>query len=126
MPRQIITTTDAPSSPLYSQGVKAGPHVLVSGMVGIDPGTGSLTGTRSRVRPGRRWRTARPFSADPLRRQARRRTAQAARLDPDDRLHRLTRGSTHERTVPTATRNVTPGSRQSSGPSLQIGQVPGP
>jgi enamine deaminase RidA (YjgF/YER057c/UK114 family) len=44
MPRQIITTTDAPSSPLYSQGVKAGPHVLVSGMVGIDPGTGSLAG----------------------------------------------------------------------------------
>ena len=34
MPRQIITTANAPSSPLYSQGVKAGPHVLVSGIVG--------------------------------------------------------------------------------------------
>ena len=44
MPRQIITTSNAPSSPLYSQGVKAGPHVFVSGMVGIDPGTGRLTG----------------------------------------------------------------------------------
>jgi reactive intermediate/imine deaminase len=44
MPRQIITTANAPSSPLYSQGVKAGPHVFVSGMVGIDPGTGRLTG----------------------------------------------------------------------------------
>ena len=44
MPRQIITTADAPSSPLYSQGVKAGPHVLVSGIVGIDPNTGSLVG----------------------------------------------------------------------------------
>ena len=44
MPRQIITTANAPSSPLYSQGVKAGPHVLVSGIVGIDPGTGSLAG----------------------------------------------------------------------------------
>ena len=44
MPRQIITTTDAPSSPLYSQGVKAGPHLLVSGIVGIDPSTGSLAG----------------------------------------------------------------------------------
>jgi 2-iminobutanoate/2-iminopropanoate deaminase len=44
MPRQIITTTNAPGSPLYSQGVKAGPYVLVSGMVGIDPGTGSLAG----------------------------------------------------------------------------------
>jgi 2-iminobutanoate/2-iminopropanoate deaminase len=44
MPRQIITTANAPSSPLYSQGVKAGPHVLVSGIVGIDPVTGSLAG----------------------------------------------------------------------------------
>jgi enamine deaminase RidA (YjgF/YER057c/UK114 family) len=44
MPRQIITTANAPSSPLYSQGVKAGPHVLVSGIVGIDPRTGTLAG----------------------------------------------------------------------------------
>ena len=44
MPRQIITTAKAPSSPLYSQAVKAGPHVLVSGIVGIDPDTGSLAG----------------------------------------------------------------------------------
>ena len=44
MPRQIITTADAPSSPLYSQAVKAGPYVLVSGIVGIDPATGSLAG----------------------------------------------------------------------------------
>jgi reactive intermediate/imine deaminase len=44
MPRQIIATANAPASPLYSQGVKAGPHVLVSGMVGIDPSTGSLAG----------------------------------------------------------------------------------
>ena len=42
MARQIITTANAPSSPLYSQGVKAGPQVLVSGIVGIDPSTGSL------------------------------------------------------------------------------------
>ena len=44
MPRQIIVTTNAPSSPLYSQGVKAGPHVLVSGIVGIDPSTGRMAG----------------------------------------------------------------------------------
>jgi hypothetical protein len=44
MPRQIITTANAPGSPLYSQGVKAGPHVLVSGIVGIVPSTGSLAG----------------------------------------------------------------------------------
>lgn len=44
MPRQIITTANAPSSPLYSQAVKAGPHLLVSGTTGIDPATGSLAG----------------------------------------------------------------------------------
>src|SRR5215472_14212871 len=44
MPRQIIMTANAPSSPLYSQGVKAGPLVVVSGIVGIDPSTGSLAG----------------------------------------------------------------------------------
>ena len=44
MTRQIITTANAPGSPLYSQGIKAGPHVLVSGTVGIDSSTGSLAG----------------------------------------------------------------------------------
>jgi 2-iminobutanoate/2-iminopropanoate deaminase len=44
MPRQIIMTANAPSSPFYSQGVKAGPYVLVSGIVGMNPGTGSLAG----------------------------------------------------------------------------------
>jgi reactive intermediate/imine deaminase len=44
MPRQIITTADAPSSPLYSQAVKAGPQVSLSGTGGIDPRTGSLAG----------------------------------------------------------------------------------
>jgi reactive intermediate/imine deaminase len=42
MARQIITTANAPSSPLYSQGVKAGPQVFVSGTAGIDPSTGRL------------------------------------------------------------------------------------
>lgn len=36
MPRQIVKTADAPSSPLYSQAVRAGPLVIVSGTVGID------------------------------------------------------------------------------------------
>ena len=44
MPRQIITTPDAPSSPLYSQAVRAGTHVYVSGTVGVDMGTGAIAG----------------------------------------------------------------------------------
>src|ERR1700758_2059393 len=44
MPPEVIATANAPSSPLYSQGVKAGPLVFVSGMAGIDPNTGTLVG----------------------------------------------------------------------------------
>jgi reactive intermediate/imine deaminase len=42
--REVISTPSAPSSPLYSQGIKAGPHLLLSGIVGINPSTGSLVG----------------------------------------------------------------------------------
>jgi reactive intermediate/imine deaminase len=42
--RQIITASAAPSSPLFSQAVQAGPFVLTSGLVGIDPATGELAG----------------------------------------------------------------------------------
>ena len=42
--RETISTPDAPSSPLYSQGVRAGGAVYVSGMVGIDVGSGNLAG----------------------------------------------------------------------------------
>ena len=44
MPRQIITTDDAPRSPLYSQGVRAGSQVFVSGTTGIDASTGTFAG----------------------------------------------------------------------------------
>ena len=44
MPRQIIITANAPSSPLYSQGVKAGPYIFISGTVGIDPSTAKMAG----------------------------------------------------------------------------------
>ncbi len=44
MPRRIITTANAPSSPLYSQGVVAGSQVFVSGTTGIHPRTGRLAG----------------------------------------------------------------------------------
>jgi 2-iminobutanoate/2-iminopropanoate deaminase len=42
--RHAITTTNAPSSPLYSQAVKAGDFVYVSGLVGVDVTTGALAG----------------------------------------------------------------------------------
>jgi 2-iminobutanoate/2-iminopropanoate deaminase len=42
--REVISTSSAPTSPLYSQGVRAGGHVYVSGLVGIDVATGSLAG----------------------------------------------------------------------------------
>ena len=42
--RRVIATVDAPASPLYSQAVKAGDFIFVSGLVGIDVGTGALAG----------------------------------------------------------------------------------
>jgi 2-iminobutanoate/2-iminopropanoate deaminase len=42
--REIVSTANAPGSPLYSQAVKAGQHVYVSGLVGIDVATGGLAG----------------------------------------------------------------------------------
>lgn len=43
--REVISTADAPSSPLYSQAVKAGNHIYVSGLVGLDIGAGKLAGS---------------------------------------------------------------------------------
>ena len=42
--REVFNTPNAPSSPLYSQAVKAGQHIYVSGLVGIDVSTGNLVG----------------------------------------------------------------------------------
>ncbi|MDX6481215.1 MAG: hypothetical protein QOG85_1725 [Gaiellaceae bacterium] len=42
--RQVISAAGPPSSPLFSQAVKAGPFVFTSGLVGIDPATGELAG----------------------------------------------------------------------------------
>lgn len=43
-PRQIISTPNAPRSPLFSQGVRAGSQIFVSGTTGTDLGTGRLAG----------------------------------------------------------------------------------
>jgi 2-iminobutanoate/2-iminopropanoate deaminase len=42
--REVLRTDAAPTSPLYSQGVKVGSHIHVSGLVGIDVATGRLAG----------------------------------------------------------------------------------
>jgi 2-iminobutanoate/2-iminopropanoate deaminase len=44
MTKQLISTEQAPRSPLYSQGVRAGSMIYVSGMAGIDPATGQVAG----------------------------------------------------------------------------------
>jgi 2-iminobutanoate/2-iminopropanoate deaminase len=43
--REIIKTPNAPSSPLFSQAVKAGQHIYVSGLVGVDVSTAKLAGS---------------------------------------------------------------------------------
>jgi 2-iminobutanoate/2-iminopropanoate deaminase len=44
MPRVIVSTDDAPRSPVYSQAVKAGGLVYVSGQGPFHPATGELVG----------------------------------------------------------------------------------
>jgi 2-iminobutanoate/2-iminopropanoate deaminase len=44
MTKTVIATPHATSSPLYSQGIRVGPTIYVSGMVGIDTATGALAG----------------------------------------------------------------------------------
>jgi 2-iminobutanoate/2-iminopropanoate deaminase len=44
MKRQIISTPDAPKSPLYSQAVKVGPTIYVTGVPGLDPQTNKVAG----------------------------------------------------------------------------------
>ena len=42
--REIIRTPDAPQSPLYSQAVKVGHTIYLTGVPGIDPKTKSVAG----------------------------------------------------------------------------------
>lgn len=44
MKRQIIHTPDAPSSTLYSQAVKVGPTIWLTGVAGLDPKTNKVAG----------------------------------------------------------------------------------
>ena len=45
MKKQIVKTDEAPSSPLYSQAVRVGSTIYVSGTAGIDVATKQLAGT---------------------------------------------------------------------------------
>ncbi len=42
--REVVFTPEVPSSPLYSQAVRVGPHVFVSGLIGMDLRIGALAG----------------------------------------------------------------------------------
>ena len=44
MPREIISTPDAPEYPSYSQAVRAGNTIHVAGTIGVDVATGRLAG----------------------------------------------------------------------------------
>ena len=44
MPREIVSTADAPASPMFSQAVKAGSLLILSGIVGVDPVSGTIAG----------------------------------------------------------------------------------
>ena len=44
MTRHIIRTPDAPNSALFSQAIKVGSTIYMSGIAGIDPGTNQLAG----------------------------------------------------------------------------------
>jgi 2-iminobutanoate/2-iminopropanoate deaminase len=44
MTRQIIQTPAAPKSALFSQAIKVGSNIYLSGIVGIDPATNQLAG----------------------------------------------------------------------------------
>jgi 2-iminobutanoate/2-iminopropanoate deaminase len=45
MAGQIVTTKDAPQSPLYAQGIRVGAQIWVSGMTGLDPASGQMAGS---------------------------------------------------------------------------------
>jgi 2-iminobutanoate/2-iminopropanoate deaminase len=44
MPREVISTPEAPEYPSYSQAVKVGDTIYVAGTIGVDVATGELAG----------------------------------------------------------------------------------
>ncbi|WP_433064167.1 RidA family protein [Dactylosporangium sp. CS-033363] len=48
MPKEVISTPDAPQFSAYSQAVRAGDTIYVAGTVGVDVATGELAGATVR------------------------------------------------------------------------------
>jgi 2-iminobutanoate/2-iminopropanoate deaminase len=44
MPREVISTPEAPEYPSYSQAVEVGDTIYVAGTIGVDVATGELAG----------------------------------------------------------------------------------
>lgn len=45
MKKEIIRTSNAPGSPVFSQAVKVGSTVYLSGIIGLDPATARMSGS---------------------------------------------------------------------------------
>jgi len=52
MDKKVIYSAGAPSSPLYSQAVKAGNFIYLSGFVGLNPATRQLSGETIEAQTG--------------------------------------------------------------------------
>ena len=63
MPREVISTPQAPEYPSYSQAVKAGNTIYVAGTVGVDVATGKFAGPTVKEQPASLCSTARPSCA---------------------------------------------------------------
>ena len=48
MPREVISTSEAPQFEAYSQAVKAGSTIYVAGTIGVDVTTGEFAGSTIR------------------------------------------------------------------------------
>jgi 2-iminobutanoate/2-iminopropanoate deaminase len=54
--REVIRTSDAPASPVFSQAIKVGGTIYTSGIVGIDPTTNQMAGSTIQEQTGQALR----------------------------------------------------------------------
>ena len=65
MPKEIISTLEAPQSSMYSQAVKVGHTIYVAGTTGVDVTTGEFAGATVKEQARSRCATARRSCAPP-------------------------------------------------------------